>query len=589
MVKIKKNSMIYTKTKIAFLFLISLVGFIVPTHAQLSFSDISMTAGFNNTGPNRGIAIGDFDNDNDEDVYVSRRGEANLLYRNNGDGTYTNIAESLGLAHAGVSTTSVWGDLDNDGDLDLYLGNVDEPNVLYQNNGDGSFTDISIDAGVDIIGNPLSVLVADVDLDGYLDIYVANFDLDNALFKNNGPDPLTGQVSFTNIVMESGTNDPQYSMGAVFFDYDNDGDPDLYLTHDGNQDYILYQNDGAGNFTDVSVASGTNYSGQGMGVDFGDINNDGWLDIYITNLSYNTLYLNNGDGTFTDISNTAMITDPGMGWGTTFVDYDNDGYQDIYMVNDSYFSPLPNILYKNNGDNTFSIVSENSPIGSMYAAYGAACTDMDDDGLMDIFIANSGQNDGNQLFKNESTNTGNWFKLKAIGTISNRSAVGAKVTIEAGGEIFTDEISGGSGFASQNSFTLHFGLGDSEVIDLMTIRWPNGLVETYPDLSVNQLMIATENESLSVSNSNIEALDFKVEAFPNPVSSQLNISIENEENQYFEIYYTDLMGKNMNQIFSGEIAQGNEIIKWNPEINTGMYLITIRSKSYILTNKVYVK
>lgn len=582
--------MFYSNTrKILFSFLVLFLGGIIPLQAQVSFADISTTSGFAGTGPNLGISIGDYDNDGDDDVYVSRKGEANLLYQNNGNNTYQEVAESLGLAYTGNTLASVWGDFDNDGDLDLYLGNREEPNVFYQNNNDGTFSDITLDAGVGYLGKPRSVLTADVDQDGYLDIYVANLNEENALFKNNGPDPMTGQVSFTNIIMESGTSDPQASMGAMFFDYDNDGDSDLYLTHDANQPYKLFQNDGTGNFVDVSASSGTNYSGQGMGVDFGDINNDGWLDIYITNLSDNTLYLNNGDGTFSDISNAAMITDPGMGWGTTFLDYDNDGLQDIYMVNDSYFSPLPNILYRNKGDNTFEIVSENSPIASMYGSVGMACTDMNADGLVDIFVANGGNVDGNQLFKNETANAGNWFQLKTIGTISNRSAVGTKITIEVGGEIFTDEVSGGSGYASQNSFTLHFGLGDVEMIDQMTIRWTNGLVETYNNLDVNQYMIAVENESLSVSNSDIETVDFKIEIFPNPVSAELNVLIENEKTQHFEIYCSDLRGRNIDYIFSGEMAQGKQSLKWNPSVNTGMYLLTIRSEGYILTKKIFVE
>jgi enediyne biosynthesis protein E4 len=574
----------FSKKTLCLILAIQIIGTYNLLDAQINFSDISSSSGFDNSGVNRGLAVGDFDNDGDDDIYVSRLGEPNLLFRNN-NGTFTNVAASYGVDYSGATNTSVWGDFDNDGRLDLYLGNKDAPNILFHNNGNGSFSNIAFTAEVDAFEKPRAVLVADVDRDGYLDIYVANLLGENALYRNNG------NLTFTNIVAESGASDPQLSMGAMFFDYDNDGDSDLYLTHDGNQPNILYQNDGAGNFTDVSVASGTNYAGFGMGVDFGDINNDGWLDIYITNLSSNTLFLNNGDGTFTNISTSAKITDPGMGWGTTFLDFDNDGLQDIYMVNDSYFSPLPNILYRNMGDNTFDIVSENSPVASLFGSYGTACTDINKDGLLDIFVANSGS-DNNQLFRNETNNPGNWFQLKLKGTISNRAAVGTKVTIEADGQLFTDEVSGGSGYASQNSFTLHFGLGNAQMIDQMTIRWTNGLIETYQNLSVNQTLLAVENESLTTGLLNPETSGFKIETFPNPISEELNIIIESDKAQDIQIYISNIVGKKQDQLFSGRVAEGEQIINWYPnrqQLTPGIYLLTIASKQFTTTKKVVVE
>ncbi len=572
-----------TKNRRSLLLIILIIGLNGLLHAQAVFSDISIEAGFNNTGSNRGVAIADYDNDGDDDVYVSSEGQANFLYRNNGDGTYTDVAAALGVDYSGSTHASVWGDFDNDGNLDLYLGNKEEPNVLYHNNGNGSFVNIAETAGVDGLGKPRTTLVADIDRDGFLDIYVANLGEENAMYKNNG------DLTFTNVVMESGTSDPLISMGAMFFDYDNDGDSDLYLSHDANQANILYQNDGAGNFTDVSVASGANYAGQGMGVDFGDINNDGWLDFYITNLSYNTLYLNNGDGTFSNISFDAMITDPGMGWGVTFFDYDNDGFQDIYMVNDSYFSPLPNILYRNKGDQTFEIVSENTPIASMYGSYGTACTDINGDGLVDVFVGNHGD-DGNQLFRNETTNTGNWLRLKLIGTISNRLAIGSKVTLEANGQKYTDEVAGGSGYASQNSYTLHFGLGDIETIDQMTIQWTNGLVETFQNISVNESLIAIENESLTTGAFNVAKPNYQVKTFPNPTDSDLNIMLENETAQTFEIYISNLLGEKIDQVFSGYVNQGVKSFQWMPseQLNAGIYLINVQSEKTMTTKKVFI-
>ena len=565
-----------------YFFALFFIGVIFTSKGQLLFTDLSDQYGFDDLGTNRGIAIGDYDSDGDDDIYISRQGQSNILYRNNGGGSFTDVSSSAGVDYDGATHASLWGDFNNDGHLDLYLGNRIEANILYQNNGDGTFTNVAEAAGVDYGGKPRAVLAADIDLDGLLDIYVANLIEENALYHNNG------DGTFTNIIATSGASDPQLSMGAVFFDYDNDGDPDLYLTHDGNQPNILLQNDGTGNFTDVSVLSGTNYAGLGMGVDFGDINNDGWLDLYITNLAANTLYLNNGDGTFSDISDAAMVTDPGMGWGTTFLDFDNDGWQDIYMVNDSYFSPLPNILYRNNGDNTFEIVSENSPIASMYGSYGTACTDLDLDGKVEVFVTNSGNTDGNQIFKNETANTGNWFRLKTVGTISNYSAIGTKVTIETGESIYTDEVCGGSGYGSQNSLTLHFGLGDATLIDLLTIRWANGLVETYTDLMVNQSMTAIENQSLTVNTFSPATLDVGIKTFPNPVEAQLNIELSIEESKDVQVNILDINGKVVDHIFNGRLTEGNHTFQWDTKLISGVYFVNIVSEKAVKTSKVIV-
>ncbi len=553
--------------------------------AQISFQDISAASGIDNTGTNRGVAISDFDNDGDDDIYLSIHDGPNKLYRKNSNGTYTDVAMAAGVAYPGVTHASIWGDFDNDGHLDLYIGNREESNVLYHNNGDGTFSDITASAGVGRISKPRSVHVADIDNDGFLDIYVANLWDNNALYRNNG------NLTFTNIIMESGTSDPQLSMGAMFFDYDNDGDADLYLTHDGNQANKLFNNNGVGIFTDVSAISGTDYEGLGMGVDFGDINNDGWLDIYITNLGWNTLLLNKGDGTFEDISESAMVKDVGMGWGTTFLDYNNDGLQDIYAVNDSYFSPMPNVVYKNNGDNTFDLVSENSPLASMYGSYGTASTDINGDGLLDLFVTNNGMTDGNQLFQNQMTNTGNWFKIKTVGTISNRAAIGTRVTIEAGGKIFMDEVAGGTGYGSQNSLTLHFGLGDVELIDVLTIRWTNGLVETFENVDVNTTMLAIENESFTTGIHNLETPNFTIQTYPNPIAEELNILIENEQRQDFNIQIIDLTGNPIEKVFSGNLMAGSHTIQWVPNIPlpAGIYLISILSEQTKLCKKMFIK
>lgn len=541
-------------------------------HTQASFSDASAQAGINNTGKNYGVAIGDYDNDGREDVYVSRHTLPNLLYRNNGDGAFTNVAAQAGVAHQGTTTCSVWGDIDNDGDLDLYLGNRDETNVLYRNNGNGTFTDISESAGVNTLFRTRAALFGDIDRDGFIDLYVANMTAPNYMFRNNGNN------TFTDVTASSNTQDYGVAMGSVFFDYDNDGDLDLYLTHDANQPYILYRNDGTGHFTDVSAQSNANYAGQGMGVDVGDVNNDGYLDIYITNLYANTLLLNDGHGAFTNITGGAGVGDLGMGWGVLWLDCDNDGLQDIYVANDSYFSPFPNLLYHNRGDNTFQPIAQGTPLASMYGGYGAASADFNADGRADIFLANSG-NDGNQLFFNLTANDNKWVKIKLRGTESNRSAIGARVEVEAGGKLMVDEVIAGAGYASQNSLILHFGLGQAEVISRLTVRWPSGLVETYEQLEANASYLVTEGESLAVNAAAPEVAKAWFEAWPTPFRGRLNIRLQLEESSPVRLTVRDGNGRLVALLAEGAYPSGSHTFEWAPQgLPAGMYTCHLQTK-----------
>ena len=557
------------------LLLISFPLFLTPSTGQEIYRDFSLSSGINHTGPNLGLAIADYDGDGDEDVYISREKAPNLLYQNLGNQTFEEVSQEAGVADPGTSHCSVWGDFDNDGLPDLYVCNRGEANSLYHNQGDGTFKEIGQSARVNALRDPRSVSLADVDGDGWLDIYVANLRQENILYRNNG------DLTFSDITLSARVSDRLISMGTVFFDYDNDGDQDLYLTHDANQPNILYQNDGTGKFLNVSAFSGTDYAGFGMGVDVADVNRDGWLDIYITNLYYNTLLLNQQDGTFKDISESAGVHDIGMGWGTAFLDFDNDGWVDIYVANDSYFSPLPNVLYRNRGDLTFEIVEKNEAISSMYAGYGLGCFDLDLDGKIDIALANRG-NDGNQLFRNESAVSGNWIQLKATGAESNRMAIGTRISLEANGILFTDEINAGTGYASQNSPTLHFGLGKIDKIDLLTVRWPNGEIEMAQNLGVNRLY-RLEEGTVGWED---EPIDLSVVVAPNPSEDVVNIQLNNPEAAFVDIRVLDLRGREILRVWKGDMEMGtHSFLLEAGSIPVGRYVLMARIGDSLETKK----
>ena len=543
---------------------LALMAYCGATAQPAYFIDFSEEAGIDNIGRNYGVAFGDYDGDGREDIHISRHLLPNLLYRSIGNGRFIDVADQAGIAHQGTTTTSVWGDIDNDGDLDLYLGNRDESNILYLNNGNGTFSNISESAGVNSVHSTRAVLFGDIDRDSYIDLYVANMNAPNYLYHNNGDN------TFTNIVEEANAQDFGIAMGSLFLDYDNDGDLDLYLTHDGNQENILYMNTGDGTFINTSSYSGANISAQAMGVDIGDLNNDGFLDIYITNLYSNELLLNDKDGTFSTITSSAGVGDLGMGWGTAWLDYDNDGWQDIYVSNDSYFTPMPNILYRNKGNQTFEIKSDNTPLESRFGGYGLAVGDVNQDGKVDIFQANIGD-DPNQLFINQALPDNNhWVKMRFHGTLSNAAAIGTKVFVHSNGMIQTDEVCAGSSYASQNSFVLHFGLGQHTIVDKIEIRWPNGLIEEYNNLEVDQLYDITEGEGLVSKTTTLPQSIVSSEVFPVPASqgqdtylklqlvkpSRLQLAIYNSTGQEIYLQQTEKLPAGQHQIRLPRLLSG---------------------------------
>jgi len=568
-------------------------------HAQVGFVDQSALSRIDNLGSNHGISFGDFNNDGLEDVYVVVRemGVPNKLYINRGNVIFEEIGEQAGVASIANSTAATWGDINNDGWLDLYVGNTGAANTLYLNKGDNTFENITFSAGVGDPFDPRSVQFVDVDNDGFLDIYVHNFNTENFLYKNNGNN------TFTDVSRASGALNIDAAMGTIFFDMDGDGDLDLYMLNDGGIN-VLYENVGEGKFSDISEGSGLNIHCSCMGVDFADMDHDGDWDIYISNYGVNFLFENNGDGTFTDKGNDFDVDDTGMGWGTFWFDYDNDGDQDIYLANHQFISSRPNMLYRNDGGSSFEFISSGSNIESPYASFGTAAADVNNDGHLDIFVANWGTTARNQLFVNDhEENDNNSILVKAIGTQSNASAIGATVSITAGGVTQMDQITGATGYASQSSLVLHFGLGEIETIDEMTIKWPSGIEETYQNLSVNTYFTVTEDQGIAT-----EDLGRSVVAstegdeptlalsYPNPFSSSTFIPVRSGLlNPSLEIYTPE--GQKVSVLTETQVVNGENGFLWmgtnahGSQVTGGLYLFKVADEKtgLVKTGKVMLQ
>jgi len=449
-----------------------------------TFTDVTEKAGLAHGGWGQGVCVGDYDNDGYEDLFVTYYGK-NVLYHNNGDGTFTDASERAGVAGTGKDwgTGCAFLDYDRDGKLDLFVSNyVDfdlktapkpgeraaclwkgvpvmcgprglpwSKNILYHNNDDGTFTDVTENAKID---------------------------------KTEG----------------------HYAFSVSTFDYDDDGWPDIFVACDSTPS-ILYHNNRDGTFTDVAVIAGAAFNEDGkeqagMGSTIGDFNGDGRLDIFKTNFSddTSTLYRNNGDGTFDDVTFAAGLGlhTQYLGWGTMFFDFDNDGWPDLLLVNGHVYPEVdkqhlgsdyeePRILYHNDGQGKFVDISATAGPGitTKSSSRGMAIGDLWNDGELSAVVSN--MNELPSLLVNQVRTTNHWVAIKTVGTKSNRDGIGARIRVHAGTRTWVDEVRSGSSYDSNSDMRVHFGLGSAAKIDWVEIRWPSGLTERFEDLAVDKI------------------------------------------------------------------------------------------------------
>ena len=565
-----------------------------------AFQEISKAAGFEQLFnvtccPGAwGGAWADYDADGDDDLLYF--GFFTALFRNDGDGTFTDVGGSSGLRAAVAQTpnfnpgiSAAWGDYDNDGDPDAFLLAQSGSRVLLKNNGDATFTDVTAAAGLVVQSQgAFSVNWMDFNNDGYLDLYTS----DGFLFQNNQ------NGTFSEVSSEAGIG-RSVSSGTAWADYDNDGDLDFFSAD-------KQQRNDQGTFVDITdstgIAPGANFGGN---LAWGDYNNDGFLDLYLTRGDFMpaNLYKNDGDGSFTNVTSSAGV---GLAKASAvaWADVDNDADLDLFVTRPAVIDS-PYVLFRNNGDGTFTNIARlaNMVRGAWFPGnagaqpgQGAAWSDFNLDGRLDLFVANNTPPDF--LFENRGNGTGNHFLvLTLVGTNSNKSAIGARVTVEADGISQIREVEGGAN-TSQNSLRVEFGLGRARQVDKITIRWPSGLVEsTIRSLVADQFLTITEG-ALNVvgvaedAGAGLPEEFHLFQNYPNPFNPSTTVQFQLPKAEHVIVRIFNLMGQEVQTLLDEVKQPGIYKIEWDGKnrygrnVSTGLYVLRMEAGDFTNSRKI---
>lgn len=586
----------------------------VPTLAQ-EFKLRTGQAGLTGVTSSNGVSVADYNQDGYLDLYfVAEEGYEpadgatwNRLYRNNGDGTFSDVTLDMeALSKATVSKWhpmgdkygAAWGDYDNDGYPDLFLTNVGK-HQLYHNLEGQRFVDVTETAGFqsDPESHYTSAVWWDYDNDGDLDLYVSAWIGDNLMYENNG------DGTFTDVTEASALADTGRTWTSLTFDADEDGMLDLYVVNDfgANRFYLNQDN---GKFKDATSTFGLEDDGHGMGVTIGDCNNDGLFDIYLTNIegleppTPNPLFINTGEQHFNNLSTSLGVDGAGWAWGTEFFDADHDGDEDLYVVNGFMIEPGRNYFFINTlaqHSMNFLDRSDAAGVDGEAEARGLAVFDYDNDGDLDLAVANF--RDQPYLYENVSA-TGNWLQVELEGTHTNRDAFGAVVRVTAENAVF-HRYHNGVEFLGQSIVPLHFGLGNSNHVDEIFVRWPDGQEESILDLAVNQEVKIKQGSGVVTSVGRPTQVPEKLRLFgnyPNPFNGGTAISFAIPASGEVQVRISNILGQEISSQTYRFASPGEHRVQWDATdnsgagVSSGFYLYQVMFKNTVQTGRMlYLK
>ncbi|MCF8275739.1 MAG: FG-GAP-like repeat-containing protein [Flavobacteriales bacterium] len=603
------------------IFISSLFVVSLPATGQVLFEELSGTMGITHMHRSfkylgGGVAVFDFDNDGWQDVYLTGGQNSDKLLHNLGNGQFEDVTIQSGIgAFSQTFTFGVTtGDIDNDGYRDILVTTeFGSQSIMLRNQGNGTFTALP-NAINDGTTWKTAASFGDVNNDGLLDVYITSYVFQsgfiqdgvgtvigfahdcspNMLFLNNG------NLTFTDVSGTYGVNNEGCALATAFTDFDNDRDMDLMLANDFGawvQPSALFENElPIAQLADISVQSDMDLSIYGMGIAIGDYDKDGDLDYYQTNLGRNVLSRND-NGWFADVTTEANCENDSTGqllntsWGSFFFDADNDSWPDLFVSNGEINSADiianvlrdPNKLFLNNGDGTFTDISDVAEVSSTLRGRGAAYGDFDNDGRLDLFVNNIHKDNDSTHFEyyHNISEVGNWIAFKLHGTQSNRDAFGSHIRLVQNGVSVLAEVDGGSSHASQNSSVVHFGLGENTVVDSVIVSFPSGIDRIFTNVEANQIHQVYEDITIGV-HSNADEFDELI-----VVNTGSNPIIRSSRSNEVSIALFDISGRMVHSA-SIHLDNGDNLMQL-PDLSSGVYLLRLTTRSIHTTNRIFIK
>jgi len=534
-----------------------------------------------------GSSWADVDGDGDLDLFVTNASNQNeFLYLNNNDGTFTKNTTSAIANDGNASQGASWGDYDHDGDLDLYVANFNQPNALFENGGGGVFTKVTTGAIATDREISTGCSWVDLDNDGDLDMFVTNLGTNESLYRNNG------DRTFTKVTEGGIVNDRGFSQSASWADYDNDGDMDVFVANDRNENNGLYANNGDGIFTKIATGPLVNDGGNSFSSSWGDYDNDGDFDLFVANAQTQNdfLYANNGDGTFTKITEGPVVNDGVSSQASGWNDFDNDGDLDLFVTTIGGES----LLYENDGAGNFTRRMENPFRSDLLNATSASWADYDNDGDSDLFVS---VNNANSVLYFNAGNDNNWLKIKCVGVASNTTGIGAKVRVKAtiNGKSYWQmrQITTSSGYNSQNSLLAEFGLGDATQVDSIKIEWPSKKFDILTNVAAGSYVINEGSTNAVAGGNNELPLRFTLQQnYPNPFNPTTTIEYALAKQTHVSLRVFNVLGEEVARLVDREQPAGVYRMQWNGKdargqaLPSGLYLYKIETEAFTETKRL---